>query len=323
MNVRSKWKDEALNFTPWLAENLQLLGDALGMRLEYCQTEAPVGPFSLDILAREIDKDVKVAIENQLQETDHGHLGQLLTYAAEYNAQVAIWVASDFVYEHAKALHRLNEVAGEGIRFYGVKIEVIRKVGDACPEPRFSKVVSPGCWDRKNTLEKWERPPRIQRYHDFFQPLTTKLLGEGFADEVDRYYGPAGRFFPSRLRPETGYAVYLEGKEKNDAWVSLHVRTWDSIEQNNRIFDELKKAKPEIEESLDAEWAWHRFNPNSFFTISIRRDGSIDDTEKWEEIRARMLEQLRKLQEVLDPHLERVLRELQPEGADDDGGPAP
>ena len=117
------------------------------------------------------------------------------------------------------------------------------------------------------------------------------------------------------LDKDTGYVVSFW---KNGAWVSLHVRTWDSIERNNRIFDELQKAKPEIEESLDAEWVWHRFGPNSFFTISIRKDSSIDDSsEKLEETRGWMLDQLPKLKKVLDPHLERVLKELQPEGADD------
>ena len=102
---------------------------------------------------------MKVAIENQLEETDHGHLGQLLTYATGYNARIAVWVASDFVYEHAKALHRLNELTGEGIKFYGVKIEVIEKVGDTCPERRFRKVVYPGGWDKKLTLKSWYRRP--------------------------------------------------------------------------------------------------------------------------------------------------------------------
>ena len=121
-----------------------------------------------------------------------------------------------------------------------------------------------------------------------------------------------GRFFPSRLDEDTGYAVSFWN---NGACVSLHVRTWDSIERNNRIFDELQEAQPEIEESLDAERVWHRFGPHSFFTISIRRDCSIDDPpEKLEEIRGWMLDQLPKLKKVLDPRLERVLKELQPEG---------
>ena len=312
VNIRDIWPHEALNFTPWLADNLHLLGKALEIKLELVQTEAAVGPYSLDILAKEADTGVLVAIENQLEETDLIHLGQLLTYTTGRGAHVAIWVATEFGYYHAQALHRLNEWTSESIRFYGVKIEVIRKAGDACPEPRLRKVVYPGGWDKELTLKKWEMPERIRRYHDFFQPLITELRGTDFADKAIQYYDHTGRFFPSSFDKDTGYVVSFW---KGGAWLSLHVRTWDSIERNNRIFDELEKAKPEIDESFDAEWVWHRFEPNSFFTINIRRDGSIDDPpEKLEETRAWMLDQLPKLKEVLDPHLERVLKELQPEG---------
>ena len=310
VEVRTKWEHEAHKFTPWLANNLHLLGDTLGMNLEHPQTEVPVGPFSLDILAREADKDVLVAIENQLEETDDHHLGQLLTYATGLRAHVAVWVAPEFIYEHAQALYQLNEWTQENIRFFGVKVEVFEKAGGERLEARFRKVVYPGGWDKDATLSSREMPATKRRHHEFFQPLITKLLGDSFADKAVNYYDHTGRFFPSWFDEYTGYAVSFW---KNGAWVSLHVRTWDSVERNNWIFDELQKAKPEIEESLDAEWVWHRFGPNSFFTISIRKDGSIDDLpEKLEEIRAWMLDQLPKLKDVLDPHLERVLKEPQP-----------
>ena len=312
VNVRAKWEHEALNFTPWLANNLHLLGDALEMKLELDRTEVPVGPFSLDILAREADEDVLVAIENQLEETDLHHLGQLLIYATGREAHVAVWVAPEFVYEHAQVLHRLNEWTKENIRFFGVKVEVFEKAGGECLEARFRKVVYPGGWDKDATLQSGEMPATKRKYHEFFQPLITKLLGEGFADKAIQYFGHTGRLFPSRFDEKTGYAV---GFSKDGAWVSLHVRTWDSIERNNRIFDELRESKPEIEESLDAELVWGRFDSSSFFTIHIIKVGSIDDPpEKLEETRAWMLDQLPKLKDVLDPHLERVLKDMQPEG---------
>lgn len=311
VEVRTKWEHEAHKFTPWLAKNLNLLSDATGMKLKTVGTEVPVGPFSLDILARDADDGVLVAIENQLEETDLHHLGQLLTYATGCNAQVAIWVAPEFGYEHAQALHRLNEWTKESIRFFGVKVEVFEKAGGEHLEARFRKVVYPGGWNKKATLKSREMPATKRRHHEFFQPLVTKLLGEGFADKAVQYFDN-GRLFPSGFDEETGYAVSIS---KNDAWVSLHVRTWDSVERNNRIFEELQRAKPEIEESLDAEWVWQRFGSYSFFAINIRKDGSIDDPpEKLEETRGWMLDQLPKLKDVLDPHLERVLKELQPEG---------
>ena len=241
VEVRKLWEHEALNFTPWLAKNLHLLGDTLGMKLELDQTEVPVGPYFLDILAKQVSEGVLVAIENQLEETDLHHLGQLLTYATGCDAQVAVWVAPEFGYEHAQALHRLNKWTKENIRFFGVKVEVIKMADGECLEARFRKVVYPGGWDKEATLKSGEMPATQRQYYDFFQPLVTKLLGEGFADKAVQYYRSTPvRFFPSRFDEETGYAVSFW---KNDAWVSLHVRTWDSVERNNRIFDELQKVQ--------------------------------------------------------------------------------
>lgn len=315
VDVRTEWKDEARNFTPWLAGHLDLLGDALGMRLELDQREAEAGPFSLDILATEADEGVRVAIENQLDWTNHSHLGQLLTYATARGAHVAVWVAPEFRYEHAEALHRLNEWTGERIRFYGVKVEVVKRTGDSRTEPRFRKVVYPGCWNKGITGPSGEtESPDARKYRQFFQPLIDELLAVGFASGYRQRHDRADRFFPSGLHR---YMGYMASFYKDSAWASLHVETGDKY-LTNRIFDALKEQKKSIESCFEAEtdWDWNRNGSQMFSSINIRRGGSIDDAEKLEEIRAWMLEQLPKLKEVLDPHLERVLKELQPEGAD-------
>ena len=308
VDVREKWPNETLHFTPWLARNLDLLGKELGMKLESVQTEAPVGgpPYYCDILARETNKNVLVAIENQLEWTDFSHLAQTLIYSAGLDARIAIWVATEFRHESAQVLDWLNEWTSDEIEFYGVKVK-ITKTGDSFDEPSFHKVVWPGGWDKESTLPPGPgMAPRVQQFHDFFQPLIADLLGEGFADKAVNWFGHTGRFFPSSFDKDTGYAVSFW---KNSAWVSLHVRTWDSIERNNRIFDELQKAKPEIEKHLDVEWVWHRFEPCSFFTISIKKDGAIDDPpEKLEETRAWMLDLLPTLKKVFDPRVDEFLK---------------
>ncbi len=303
--VRTKWPHEGLDFTPWLADNLHLLGDALGMNLELVQTELPVGPYYLDILARETDEDVKVAIENQLDETNLHHLGQLLTYATGCDAHIAIWVAPEFGYEHAQALHRLNEWTTGRVRFYGVKVEVVKKAGSTCPEPKFRKVVYPGGWNKEITLRSVEMRPTTRRYYGFFQPLVDMLLGKDFAAKAVYHFGPTGRFFPSRLKPHIGYAVSLEGR--NNAWVTLHIRSEDN-ERSNQIFDTLQEHREQIEMCLTAEWHWRRRDNYTFSSINIRTDGSIDDPpEKLKETRAWMLEHLPKFKEIFDPRLAEAL----------------
>ena len=117
-------------------------------------------------------------------------------------------------------------------------------------EPRFRKVVYPGCWNKGVTQPPGEtESPDARKHRQFFHPLISELPKEDFADKAVHYYGHTGRFFPSWFDKDTGYAVSFW---KGGAWLSLHVRTWDSVERNNRIFDELKKAKPEIDESFDS-----------------------------------------------------------------------
>ena len=113
VDVHKKWQHEALDFTPWIAQNLDMLGDAIGEELELVQREKPVGPFYCDILAKDLGSGAPVAIENQLELTDHSHLGQLLTYAAGLGAKIAVWVAPEFLYEHAKVLCQLQYMDGQ------------------------------------------------------------------------------------------------------------------------------------------------------------------------------------------------------------------
>ncbi len=309
VGVRAKWKDEALDFTPWLSKNLHFLAEVLDMPLELVQTEVPVGPYFLDILAKNPDTGVLVAIENQLEETDHTHLGQLFTYAAGCDAGIAVWVAPEFGYEHAQALDLLNKWTGEGIRFYGIKVEAIKNPASSNLDANFHKVVYPGGWSEELTLQSLEMPLTTRRYYDFFQPLVTEMLHVGFAEKAVQYFNRTGRFFPSRFHQDVGYAVSLEGN--NDAWVTFNIRM-ESREQTKQVFDDFHADRQQIESSIAAyprpEWHWFRYNHLDFSSISIRRDGAIDDRpEKLAEIRAWMLEMLPKLKEVFEPRLQKIL----------------
>ena len=311
VDVHRKWPHEALDFTPWLAANLAMLSEVLGVKLELVRMEAPVGPFFCDILAREVGSGEKVAIENQLEWSDHRHLGQLLTYAAGLDAPIAVWVAPDFQYEHAEALHRLNKWTRDGLRFYGVKVMVLN-TGNAL-EPRLYPVVTPEDWNKDITLPQGAVDPSKQQFHAFFQPLVAELCGTGFADKAIRRFGSTDRLFPSRINPGIGYVASLEGN--NDAWVTLHIQTNDKG-LTKRVFDELMRDKGAIEQSIAAdpgeEWHWYRKNAHAFSNINIRRNGSIDDPpEKLEETRAWMRDLLPRLKEVFDPRVEKILKELQ------------
>lgn len=150
VSLRDVWPSEPYSFTPWLAlpDNLNALALALELpEFELIQTEQQVSEFSVDIVARIAGTEDVVVIENQLERTDHSHLGQALTYAAGSQARAIIWVAQSFAEGHRAALDWLNQMTSEDIGFFGVEIQAWR-IGDSAPAPRFNVVVKPNNWAR-------------------------------------------------------------------------------------------------------------------------------------------------------------------------------
>lgn len=147
VDPREVWTSESGNFTPWLSQsdNLILLGEAIGLELELQGTEQSVGPFRADILCKDTVTETLVLIENQLERTDHSHLGQLLTYAAGLNAVTIVWIARQFTDEHRAALNWLNGVTNESVNLFGLEVELWR-IGDSAIAPKFNVISKPNNW---------------------------------------------------------------------------------------------------------------------------------------------------------------------------------
>jgi hypothetical protein len=147
VELRGVWTSEARDFTPWLAqeENLALLGEVLEIELELESQETNVGPFRADILCKDTATGHWVLIENQIERTDHNHLGQLLTYAAGLKAVTIVWISAQFTDEHRAALDWLNEVTNSDVNFFGLEIE-LWKIGDSAIAPKFNVVSKPNEW---------------------------------------------------------------------------------------------------------------------------------------------------------------------------------
>jgi hypothetical protein len=192
--LRDGWASEAQSFTPWLADNLDMLGEALGLALEFRQREHPVGRYSLDLLLSDAQGRV-VIVENQLEQTDHGHLGQLLTYCAGTNADVVVWIASAITLEHAAALEWLNTNTRTGIGFFGVELQLLR-IGDSLPAPHFNVVVRPNDWTKAAlpttaaavdwAFERYVRdlrvpPDRVQVAERLVEAITAAVEERGLA----------------------------------------------------------------------------------------------------------------------------------------------
>jgi hypothetical protein len=152
VDLHELWSGGTTDFTPWLfeQENLIELGNAIGMELEVQETgrEQKAGMFQADILCKDLLTDHFVLIENQLERTDHSHLGQLITFSAGLEAVIIIWIAREFTKEHLEALNWLNNITDESIRFFGIEVEAY-KIGDSLPAPNFNIVVKPNGWTKQ------------------------------------------------------------------------------------------------------------------------------------------------------------------------------
>lgn len=155
VELRKVWPHEALDFTKWLSSpaNLNMLGEAVGVELELIETESSVGSFNVDIYAQEAGTGRKVIIENQLEETNHDHLGKVITYAAGKGAQVIVWVVSHARDEHRQAIEWLNEQTDNDFGFFLVEIE-LWTIGDSKPAPRFNVVEQPNEWTKALRLSE-------------------------------------------------------------------------------------------------------------------------------------------------------------------------
>lgn len=173
--VRDVWKHEAHDFTQWMLDNADVLSDVLGMELELTAAEHPVGGFSLDLIGREVATDNVVIVENQLEQTDHGHLGQIMTYAGGTNPQTIVWCAPSFRDEHRAALDWLNERTDEDTRFFGVEVSAVR-IDDSRPAPLFKLVAQPNDWAKQVHAETTAAPTaRGAAYLAFWTELLARI----------------------------------------------------------------------------------------------------------------------------------------------------
>ena len=193
VDLRDVWSREDSDFTPWLAiaENISLLGEAIGIPLEVEDTEVNVGPFRADILCRDIEQGSQVLIENQIEKTDHGHLGQLLTYMAGLGSPTVVWIASRFTEQHRAAIDWMNEISTEEYHFFGVQIEAW-KINNGPAAPRFDVVARPNNWTKKVRASISKSNPdsgqRADQYREFWSGFSN------FERDVDhiRLPSPSG-----------------------------------------------------------------------------------------------------------------------------------
>ena len=201
------------------------------------------GGSSRSVLSRHSGKRSKagpvyVAIENQLDWTDHGHLGQLLTYAAGYDARVVVWVTPHFHDEHRAAIDWLNRWTPDEIKFYAVEVRAI-KIGDSLPAPEFRPVAFPNGWTKERQLESSGLLPSSQQFRDFFQPVVDELRQRGFTDRTRAYARYYQRLLVSRFKG-IEYGACRAGFYYSPNVASVYV----SIDTEDKQFNKQRCSMP-------------------------------------------------------------------------------
>lgn len=277
LDLRNYWQREDTDFTPWLAmeENIALLGDAIELELEVVGQEKHVGPFRADILCRNTVDNSFVLIENQLERTDHTHLGQLLTYAAGLDAVTLIWIAERFTEEHRAALDWFNRISDDGFHFFGIEMELWR-IGSSAPAPRFSLVVKPNDWS-KTVREAASSSARTSDLDSLKTDYWTS-----FAD----YLREAGsRFRPPIARPWNWHVwglgrsyfqlvSYVNVRDKRNA-VSLYLGGPDA----EAHYQLLRAKQDQIEAALGRDLEWEKSSKDR--KLILRCDADPSDREDW------------------------------------------
>jgi len=276
MDLRHIWNHEAIDFTHWLAreENLTLLSDEVGIDIKLIKTEANVGNFNVDILAEEENTGRKVIIENQLETTDHDHLGKIITYASGHDAEIVIWIVKEVRDEHKQAVDWLNEHTDEKINFFIIKME-LWKIGDSLPAPKFYIRSQPNDWAKaikKSTSS---------------EPSATQLLQLEFWNKFIEYAGQHNTVLRLRsARPQHWYEVAV-GSAK--ARISFTVNTQERIigceiyiPQNKELFKSLELKKEEIEKELGTTIEWMELESKKASRIKLSYNSDMNDTDNWE-----------------------------------------
>lgn len=312
VDLRRHWNDEARAFTPWLAsaENIGRLSETLGLDLEVEATEVPVGPYRADIVARDLASDQRVIIENQLEKTNHDHLGKIITYASGLEARTMIWIAREFSEEHRRALDFLNEHGAPELRIYGIEVQLWR-IGDSLPAPLFKIVSSPNDYTAAVRQSSTEVTATENLYLQFWT---------SFKEYCDR---SGTKLRMRKPQPRTWYTITIRHNSYRIYVIASRQRRYIGCEFYLRrvgakaAFKALQQQQAAIE-SETGPLEWRELNVACSIG-SYRSDFDVANRDNWPEAHRWLKEQAELFFRVFSPRVKgiAVSEAEDPDGAED------
>ncbi len=279
VELRKLWKKEDKDFSRWLEEHIDVLSEALGLGLNIEKREESVGPFRVDLYGED-DRGRKVIIENQLEKSDHDHLGKVITYMTNLEATVGIWVNSDPREEHIKVFEWLNETTSEDMAFYLVKLEALQIGEEEVAAPLFTVVSGPSVTGKQLGEAKKEFAEGHVIKHRFWS---------AFIDHMNRHNQLCRNISPTR-DSWIGIALGVSGVSINLVVTKKNVRAEVYInrgkkEQNKSVFDQFVLLKEQIERDFGEALTWERMEDNVTSRVRFEKDGlSVSEEKDWPHI---------------------------------------
>jgi hypothetical protein len=295
VHLREVWRHEAYDFTQWLQVNIDILNEALDLELVSAEREQAAGSFSIDLVAESSDGETYV-VENQLEKSNHDHLGKVITYLTAMKARGAIWIVSEPRQEHVNAMAWLNEASNAD--FYLVKVEAVR-IGDSPAAPLLTLIVGPSVEAKEAGRAKQEIAERYDIRKQWWTQLVALPGAKLHAHITPGQYSWIG--VSSGVRGLSfNYMV-----TKSDCGVELYIdRGKDCEEENEAIFDQLCLSKSEIESSISFPVTWQRLDARRACRIRINITGGYRSPEdEWPVIQQQMTEAMIQFEAALKPVL--------------------
>lgn len=299
---RELWTHEAHGFTVWLEQNIEVLAEAIDLPLEVVERERSIGAFQVDLVAETQIGDLAI-IENQLEPSNHDHLGKLVTYFSNLQAKVAIWVVTSGRPEHVSAVNWLNESTPADQAFLLVQLEGIR-IGDSPPAPLFTLLAGPSEESKAIGREKKELAERQVQYLEFWEQLLERAIEMGVTHHVN--LSPSKKGWIATGAGKSGIRWNYRIWVKERSGVELYIDAGEA-EENEEILTELLRHKQEVEDGFGDELEWELLEDRRACRVRYQMyNGGLEDEEDWQGIQEQMIRAMDKLVKTLDPHLQQA-----------------
>lgn len=276
--LRKVWPHEALDFTPWLAEdeNLSLLADAVGLEITLDETESSVGDFNVDIFATETGTDRKIIIENQLEDTNHDHLGKLITYASGKSADIIIWVVKRAREEHRAAIEWLNNHTDENIAFFLVEIKLYQ-IDNSDIAVKFEVVEKPNDWT-KEIKHNINNSPTLQARYDYWVAFNEYAFkNPAFAKVFNKRKASSDHWMILSVGSSACHISMSQIRKYNHVLVEWY------ISDDKELYHKFYSKKDAIESEMGVELEWNELPEKKASRILVYKDVDFKDKDNWPE----------------------------------------